>query len=66
MVPSASLAAAVIPTAVPATEFSSTASAVASLSLIGLTSNSSTSATVTEMAWKSVPPAPSLTRTVTS
>ena len=56
----------VMPTAVPLAALSSTAFAVASLSVGAETSNSSTSLTVTLSDCESVPPAPSLTCTVTS
>ena len=50
MVASASEAKLVMPTTVPMAAFSVTLSAAASVSLIGVMSNSSTSLTVTEMA----------------
>ena len=66
VVASASLAEAVMPTAVPTAAFSLTALAAPSASVGAVTSNSSTSVTVTLMACVSVPPLPSLTWRVSS
>ncbi len=63
--PSASEAKAVTPTLVPTTEFSSTASAAASVSEIAPTLNSSTSETLMVKPWVKKEPSSEVARTVT-